>query len=357
MKHIFMILLFFGVNAFAKSEPVYLNSQIATELSADDFKAGIESLKNSGHKQIIFENNTVGFQRVSMSSSKSSGDFYIMMGLEFNDINDQIRQINYFNLQSIVQHMSGLNFRVIMNLYAGISDLKDALKAEVPTIILWTSHGDPTNFYSATGEPIPASVFNEATPHVYQFILSACYGAESIGHKYRKTIPSSIRTYSWSGTTKPSELNAWIKSPAWNAFSNRKDMTNEGLKCALQPNSKYALQAVSKNKLVPGYNYRTANECYESLLAAREGFVCNQTGAIDYATVSISTLQLTPGSKYSSLRECTNRLKSAYNKKMCRGLPGSSRVVLVSSQTNMADERYYTAMPDCVNALLSERSL
>ena len=355
---IFFLLLplLFIQSAKATNHPLRVDANTIKNMPASEFEAGLKELKAQGFKEIIVENDTPSFEKVSAQKAGSSGDFYIMLGLEKNETDNTIRAIDYYNLQAIVSHMSELKFRVIMNLYAGISDLKSALDADRPTVILWTSHGTAVNFFSATGEPVPASVFKEASPYVYQFILSACYGTEAFDFKYGSNIPKTMKTFTWSGETKPSELKKWIYSGAWSAFSHRKEITNENLICERQ-GSGYILKNRFLNKALPGYKYNSSNACHESLLKANNGFACNQVGPVDFTTVSIAKLETTAGSKYSSQDECMNRLKSAYNGKICRGLPGSNKVLLIDSKTNTANERYFTAMPDCVNTLFSEREL
>lgn len=354
---VLLLFPFFSLqNSYAENQPLKIDSQTIKNIPASEFEEGIKELRNQGFKEIIVESESSPFEKVTAQKAGSSGDFYIMLGLEKTENDNTIRAIDYYNLQSIVSHMSEMKFRVIMNLYAGISDLKSALNADRPTVILWASHGTAVNFYSATGEPVPASVFKDASPYVYQFILSACYGTEAFDFKYGPVVPKTMKTYTWSGETKPSELKKWIYSGAWSAFSNRKEITNEGLICERQ-GSGYTLKNKALKKSLPGYTYSSANACHESLLKANNGFACNQVGPIDFTTISIAKLQVTDGSKYSSQDECMNRLKSAYNGKICRGLPGSNKVLMIDSRTNTANERYFTAMPDCVNTLFSEREL
>jgi hypothetical protein len=334
-----------------------LDSQSLHLMTPQKFAEGLTKLQEEGYSKIIFSEMKDGLQKVATTDQDSAGDFFFM--LSFPGTDDQsIRRGEFENFYKVAKYLSSVKFRIIINLHAGLDDLRSALRNSNPTVIYWGSHGSPKSFYSYfgpgqdSGAEVPAAVFDNVSPTVYQFFLAACFGEQSFSN-YAPYIPKTMTYFRWSNLLYPPTVLNWMLSGAWNLFQGHPSPTREGLRCQME-NGKYRLVS-SNGTALPGNGYLNWNDCYVDLFNARNGFICSASED-KYETFSIAKMEKTLGSSYYNRTACHNRLKTSNQRKMCRA-NDQNVFYIIDSQTNTPQSIEYKSMKDCISALFSEKTI
>lgn len=119
-----------------------------------------------------------------------------------------------------MNYLAGKDFRVVMNVRSTSEDLADAFASPTSSVVVYSAHGNSSYFYDYNHNKIPTDIFSHRKSNVYQFILSACEGAQALRNNYE--VPSDLKVFSWEGLTNPSELLNFLVSDNWSGFEGKK---------------------------------------------------------------------------------------------------------------------------------------
>lgn len=223
----FLILAFFVVFAAHASIETPYEITVSKKLSQEQ---GARLLKSHIDASLFLGANTFVLSHgpeKSTSNSHINGDFVILWGVGSSTTDQQITMDEYKNLWLIMNYLSELNFRVIMNVRSTSTDLAAALKSPTSSVVLYSSHGNEKGFYDFNLDMVPYTIFEKLGPKLYQFILSACYGTYAL--EYYK-VPEKLYTISWSGLTTATELVQYLKSDEWTGLEGKENLKKEDLK-------------------------------------------------------------------------------------------------------------------------------
>lgn len=195
------LLLSLYTNAFATE---YISAS-----SAKSFISQVEKISNDSPDQMI---------QVSIKGSRNksvypAGDLYILLAVGKKD--ESMTKTEYQKLWGIMNYLSDSGFRVMMNVKAKIAHLEAAVDSVDTSLIMWSSHGNKHSFYDFDSKPVPYTIFNNAHDGLYQFVLSSCHGRLALNANY--SVPSSIKTWAWSGLTNSAEFISFLVSDTWSA--------------------------------------------------------------------------------------------------------------------------------------------
>jgi hypothetical protein len=212
------------------------------------------------------------FQTTSFADGDSqypAGDVFYF---QFLDQQDQIMlQADYQNFLPTLQRLSRSGFRVVMNWRASILDLKAALKNTRPTIIIWSSHGQPKGITDKMDEDqlLPRDFFQEISPTVYQFIVATCFGTPAL-QNYDLTHAQHVKFQSWDYPINTDHLKTYLSS--WDFLDNYpKENEREGFVCR-QKERIYQLVIRQTGQAIS--NYEKHEDCLADWSLSHHGMVC-----------------------------------------------------------------------------------
>lgn len=182
-------------------------------------KRGVEMLRHH-LEESRFINRTQTFAFESTSSNYKNGDFVILWGVGSSDSDQTITKTEYDGLWRVMNYLSGKDFRVILNVRSTNEDLADAFASKTSSVVVFSSHGNTSYFYDFNHKPIPTDIFKNRSSNVYQFILSACNGAQALRKNY--VVPSDLKVYAWEDLTNSTELLNFLVSDSWTGFEGKK---------------------------------------------------------------------------------------------------------------------------------------
>jgi len=200
------------------------SESLPEKIEKDSFYELIKMAQVKNYEKIVIENKKSDYIKVSTQASDNTvADFIVLIGTNFSEKDELIRKGDYDDLYQTIRRVSWLNFRATINLVASVDDLSAALKNTRPTIIVWTSHGDEQGFYDFNQVRVQNTIFKNASPTVYQFILTSCNGSQAIQNSYKPYIPKTMMYWSWNSLVyHPSYLGNLLNSTAnpWSPFEN-----------------------------------------------------------------------------------------------------------------------------------------
>ncbi len=225
MKKIIALgMLMLSTSIFAKPLNLKEYANIETNLS---IKEGVSLLKDfieegryvRDQKGFIFS-KPKKYSKYSISLSDDikkiypKGDFVIMWSLGANETNIASTKNEYLKMWGIMEYLSNLNFRVILNIQSSIAEIKDAVERDTTSVMIISAHGNELGFYDVESQLVPKNIFVNKGKNLYQVILSACYGAES---RENYVVPSDLLYITWRGLTVTSDLMNYLLSTKWDA--------------------------------------------------------------------------------------------------------------------------------------------
>ena len=183
-----------------------------------NFRSGISSLKNrlEGTRYL---NRTQTFAFEEAGRNYENGEFVILWGVGSSTSDQTITETEYKNIWKIMNYLAQKDFRVILNVRSTGADLEDALSSETSSVVLFSSHGNESAFYDFNHNAIDYNVFANKSKSVYQFILSACYGAIALNKNY--VMPDDLKVYAWKGLTNSTELQTFLMSKDWSGLEGK----------------------------------------------------------------------------------------------------------------------------------------
>ncbi|MFS4460238.1 hypothetical protein [Bdellovibrio sp. HCB2-146] len=349
---IFVFILMGVQTHAAPSLKIEMDQSVLSDLNKDSFAKVLRFVYSRGVKEITFVKNSSYSLKVgttALDENYAGGDAFIMHGLA-PEQDKQMRQDEYRALFPIVDYLSRRRMRVTVNLHAGTADLRTVLQNIRPTVIIWSSHGNDEFFYGSNGEAIPHGIFKNASPSVYQFILSACYGRLAMDNFYLKDLPpgNDMLTVGWSGLTNSGEMMSYLMSDRWDMYERRPDFTNQGLTCK----DKEMIRVADGARI---FDYADRSSCGSAVIQARENMACISVSDKKSVISSISHNLVLPADSFDNFFECADRLSRAFNKKLC--LRNGTEIRIVDSVSAQAGEQVFKSMRDCEQSLITEVAL
>ncbi|WP_408095456.1 hypothetical protein ACJVC5_10470 [Peredibacter sp. HCB2-198] len=217
----FLILGFFVIfTAHAAPYKIHAPQNLSLEEGASLLKSHVEASLFLGTNSFTLDKGN----NKAKDNSHINGDFIILWGVGSNATDQQITKTEYQNMWRIMDYLNDLNFRVIMNVRSTSSDLATALQSSTASVVLYSSHGNETGFYDYNLTMVPYSIFKKLGPKLYQFILSACYGTQSLEYY---EVPEHLYTLSWSGLTDSTDLINYLTSNHWTGLEGKENLKTE----------------------------------------------------------------------------------------------------------------------------------
>ena len=208
MKRLFALLaLALSFSALAAYEGTVVRLSEGPRAVEEAFTAG----------RYLYQDSTFIFTSSEKSAQYPAGDFAIMWGLGASDSNQQMTRDEYNRMWKIMNYLSSKGFRVIMNVRAEGSDIKDAVETEGTSVVLFSGHGNTSGFYDFSGSRVSYDLFTNKAKSMYQFIVSACYGTQSRGN-YNP--PADMIMYTWSGLTNTNDLETFLMG-SWSGLEGK----------------------------------------------------------------------------------------------------------------------------------------
>ena len=212
MKKFLLLCLLFVSHAWAQ---IPAPEVVLPELSALEGAAFLEHHIKSSHT--LLEEGSIAFVKDQKSSAYPRGDFALLWGLGSVESDQQMTRNEYVIMWRIMNYLSDLGFRVVMNTKTLEKHVREAVETEGVSVILYSGHGNETGFYDFNKKRISYEIFANKARSVYQFILAACYGTEA-RHLYNQ--PSDLMLFTWSGLTNSTDLEHFIMGK-WTGLEGR----------------------------------------------------------------------------------------------------------------------------------------
>lgn len=313
----------------------YESDSLSSDLRPGDFYRFLKEAQGRGFEKVVFEPKRNPIIKVAMTEDTSiSGDFYLMIGTNFTDIDERIRKGDFDDIFDVAKRMAWLKFRVTINLVASVTDLKNALSNTKPTIIVWTSHGNVESFYDFNQMPVAASIFKNTSPSVYQFHLASCDGLPAMQKKYLPYIPETMKYWAWEGLTyHPSTLKPHFARTDWSPFINYPgNFTNKGLTCSKIGES-YRLYDMLKNDYVGTAEQASLEICNYLVANGTQDAVCNKNGE-KWDIYSRKNLSVVTGKAFETHYDCHSRVTNIHNGNVCRRIESDGLIHFVNVHSN-----------------------
>ena len=322
MKHALMIALVLLFSAckietqkstqdMAASDALLKDNQIALEADVNNseeiarFKEELER-KQAENPDQIFE--VVSKEQVSgnviLSGLKDdhlykSKNFYIFIGLGSASKDETIQKTDWDSIYYIMNYVTKLKFRVMINVQATAEHLKLAASDEETSVILWSSHGNKKAFYDYNGNPGPYDIFKTKSKNFYQLILSSCEGRIALDNNY---ITTGLKTWAWSGLTNSTELKQFLVSDKWSAQDGAILSTPKNNVTCTTAGNQYALMRASTRTEYYGYPLKSLSDCTARIQTMKNNKICSR-GDEGIKQVDIVTLE-TSDETYESFEQC-----------------------------------------------------
>lgn len=352
--HFFSLLTFMIIMlSYTHASTLYMASERLEEVDEKTFLNEVLGWKERGIKLVH-----IGPQRIRNKSFLKGGgasekrnthgaELFYFVSVGETQADQSILSDDYSAMYRVIRIASIWKFKITVSLDATASDLKAALGAKVPTVIFWTGHGNKTGFYDSRSEKIPETIFKNASPMVYQFVLSSCHGRQALDNVYLKHAPLSMHTWAWSDLVYRRDLKDYVEKQ-WNLFQNLPDFSFQGLSCETIENKSYMTNG---QKRLNNNAFDSRNHCLRFLLYARDGFICHRLRkGGESTTYSISQAAPTKGQYYNDINDCINRLGSVRDGKLCRR---EGKIVYMINRDNKI-LREMSDMNQCVIELAGE---
>lgn len=355
-----------ALSAFLGASFAHAQSLSMGEMTESQFERVVRGAQRSG--ETIYLPPTPMEDLVGLVSLQGSGigDFVYLSGMDPNAENDNlITNGDLKDLYETFKRVSRLGFRISMKMTARTYDLKEALQTTVPTIIVWTSHGNEEGIYDGDYR-LPSEIFKNASPSVYQFILTSCNGGQARDSVYKNSIPASMKMWAWSRLVyHPTDLGNFVNDPAqWNPFENYPGEPKiKGLVCKKDAGNKFAL---FKGETRIGFPiWATKELCLQRAAQSNQGFVCAPTNDKgELGLFSLITNEPIEGTRYNNESKdmCFFTPSRAFNGKICRGVPkaGSKETVhrVVPAQTGKVEMgQDFKDYESCVNSIMNSQDI
>lgn len=179
---------------------------------------GVEMLRHH-LEESRYINRTQTFAFESTSSNYKNGDMVILWGVGSSETDQNITMKEYQGLWRVMNYFSQKDFRVVLNVRSTSEDLADAFSSPTSSVVIYSSHGNSSYFYDFNHNKIPTDIFKNRAANVYQFVLSACEGAQALRKNY--VVPSDLKVFAWEGLTNPTELLDFLVSDNWTGFEGK----------------------------------------------------------------------------------------------------------------------------------------
>ncbi len=216
MKKFLLATLFIITNAWAQiSAPEVL----LPPLNVEDGAAFIEHQIKSSHT--LLAEGSIAFVKDQKSNAYPRGDFALLWGLGSVESDQQMTRNEYTTMWRIMNYLSDMGFRVVMNTKTLEKHVIEAVETEGVSVILYSGHGNQTGFYDFAKKRISYDIFQNKARSVYQFILAACYGTEA---RNLYNAPQDLMLFTWSGLTTSADLESFIMGN-WSGLEGRDLMT------------------------------------------------------------------------------------------------------------------------------------
>lgn len=188
--------------AVAKS--ISINS---SDINAEDhFVSALRnSQANRSSANIVVANN------LNSSKEKYRGDVYIMWG----NLDEEMGQTEWSEFFLVVRYLTKKNYKVIVNSYARVSDVKFAFKDQEMVSFIWSGHGDGGVLKDKNYEELPKNIFSKPPKSLKEIIISACDG-ELLKTNYQ--FSPKVKLTTWVGATDSTEFIQYFNSDEWIEF-------------------------------------------------------------------------------------------------------------------------------------------
>lgn len=243
----------------------------SNDYNSEDVREFVEEIqfKQQQNKDTIFEivqknsiqNGSTIVSRLKDNHLYANKNFYIFIGLGNSELDASIQKTDWNAIYLIMNYVSKLNFRVMINVKARTEHLKLAAEDSETAVILWSSHGNTKYFMDAEGKAVPTDIFEKKHSNFYQFILSSCEGRVALDEQYNI---KKLRTWAWRGTTTSTELGSFLVSDDWSALDG-KNLSSpvKGYTCTASGTS-FAVMNV-ENRFKNDERFSTLDECKTEL--------------------------------------------------------------------------------------------
>lgn len=228
-----------------------------------------------------------------------SKNFYIFIGLGNTAKDEGIQKTDWDAIYYIMNYVSKLKYRVMINVQATSEHLKLASEDEETSVILWSSHGNKKGFYDYNGERVPYDIFKTKSKSFYQLVLSSCEGRIALDDNYNT---KGLKTWAWEGLTNSTELKDFLVSDKWSIKDGSAlSAVRSNAACTSSGNKFQIMNATTLLELY-GYTYEDLASCEKRLQTIKNNTVCSK-GDKGIRKVNTITLEISENS-YASMEEC-----------------------------------------------------
>ena len=228
-----------------------------------------------------------------------SKNFYIFIGLGSKEKDQTIQKTDWDAIYYIMNYVSKLKYRVMINVQATSEHLRLASEDEETSVILWSSHGNKKGFYDYNGERVPYDVFKNKSKSFYQLVLSSCEGRIALNDNY---ITKGLKTWAWEGLTNSTELKNFLVSETWSIQDGAILSTVKNNLTCTANGSKFRLMQASSRLELYGYTFDDLASCEKRLASSKNNAVCSR-GEDGIKKINTQTFELSEKS-YTSMEEC-----------------------------------------------------
>lgn len=144
----------------------------------------------------------------SATLNKRQGNIYIMWG----NLEDDGSKYEWERIFYVVRWLSKKGFKVIINPYSLLRNVKEALMDKEIKVFIWSGHGDTGVLRDKEFQVLPQNIFTKVSPSLKEVIFSSCDG-DLLTDNYR--FSESFTPYYWSGKTNSKEFLDFLLSPRW----------------------------------------------------------------------------------------------------------------------------------------------
>lgn len=333
--------------SFDSPDTVRANSSFfINDLKENEFKEFLQTAQRRNIKKMVFSPLHGQVQTVSTLEDKYfSGDFYLMIGTNFDQTDEVIRKNDYTALYEVVKRLSWLKFRVTINLVASVEDLEATLQSTRPTIITWVSHGNQHGFYDFNSVRVPYKIFQKASPSIYQLILTSCHGSQAMQNHYDKFRPVTLKYWAWdSFVYHDTDVKSFLAGDSWSPYINypQKILSN-GMSC-IEKDGKFVLRDEKNETDIQTFSKEES--CFYLAANSNQHFAC-YTKDNKIAIWNRFKKAVVPGIDFDKNYDCISRVSNTHKEKVCRRLDSDNLFHYIPAHSNEPSRETFNSVNEC----------
>lgn len=306
-----------------------------------DFFDFIKTAQDYNYKKIIIEPKLSDFKTISAADPYVSGDFIVLIGTNYSSSDEAIRRGDYNDIYDTIKKVSELKFKTTINLVASVTDLRAALKNNKPTIIMWTSHGNDHHFYDFNQIQVPDNILKDASPMVYQVLLTSCHGFLAFNNTYKKHAPNNLWVYGWDRIVwHPGDVKRFFDDKSWTPYDHYPiTLKVNGMVCEKKPDG-YVIKKSKDGTVIPRSFANTFQRCAYKLTNSDENYLCVINENDRWDLYNHKTNKVQPGVAFDADIDCHSRITNAINGRVCRFISDDQKHHYVDKNNTVSKESF-----------------